>query len=785
MDTQRQILHKSKSQTLRFVASFLAITLLAALVLPLSACAKKPALDMGLEEVAIYDATSFDLGAKYSYIQNMIWANNELVAMAQTAQGVTDLVRISPEGQVTGKISLSAIPNIMTEPNQASNAYIDGLFSSASGNLIVTATDYSDPLQSVRSLYELDGSGAVVRKQDIFIQKNDGTTTDYLQNLIIKPTGETLLVFSTRVELLDTAGQKIGEYQLDGPYISMAMFRDNGNLSLSYYENEGGIQTIEVDLKTGTKVADLSLPPQFFNSQPQLASDGQYYLNGYQYLSRYDSANSKVIKILSWLDLDVNRNNLGYYWANSPDGSFYFTETIYPENNQPDPETGIYPNPTFKLIKLSKSADQSAVKKTTISIGAFWINESLRKSIIEFRKIRPDIRFTIYDYSEGIDYSKPTAYDDAIARINADIIAGKMPDIMIVNNIPWRNYADKGLLLDLGARMEKDKDFDSSLYLNNYFEVMKQNGKLYTLSTAMSISGIIADRAIVGDRTSWTVQDFQNIVNSQPDQKNLFYQMPGESILNMLLMGNLDAFVDKTKGVANFDSPDFIQLLEFAKKYGVPPDQMVYQEGDGFMPGEYVPPVFQTVWLSRFEDYATYNSQYDGNAVILGYPSPKQTGPMLQASAPIAVAANSRNLDEIWEFLKFMLSPTIQDQLIVNYEGYPVLRSSLEKAGAQAIIDTQKQWEDFQKQQQQNGELPADGVAKMDSSYWGAVVRVTQQDVDQVLSILSQADTLMGYDEKANQLIYEESTPFFAGEKTAAETASSIQSRLKAYIGEQ
>lgn len=769
----------------RILPLLLIVILVMATVLPLAACAKKPALDLGLDEVAIYDMVEFDLGDQYNYVQNMIWANNEIVAMAQTAQGITDLVRISPDGKLVGKISLAAIPNLPTDPTMPANAYVDGLFSGPSGSLLVTVTDYSDQTQSVRTLYQLDNQGQIVRKQDVFIAKNDGSTTDYLQNLIINPAGELLLVYGNRVELLDPAGKKIGEYKLDGQYVSLAMFLPSGNLGLSFYQNEGGIQSIEVDLKTGTKVGDLTLPAQFFNSQPQLGMDGQYYLNGYQYLSRYDAASNQVVKILSWLDLDLNRNNLGYFWTASPDGSLYFSEFIYPQNNQPDPATGMYPNPTFKLLKLTKSADQTAVKKTTITIGAFWLNESLRKSILEFRKVRPDVRFVVYDYSEGIDYSKPTAYDDAITRINADIIAGKMPDIMVVNSIPWRNYADKGLLLDLGARMAKDKSFDPSLYLTNFFDVMKQRDKLYTLSTAMSLSGIIADQAVVGDRTSWTVQDFQDLVNRQPDQKNVFYQMPGESILNMLLMGNLDAFVDKTQGKANFDSPEFIQLLEFAKKYGVPPDKMVNQEGDGLIPGEYVPPVFQTIWLSRFEDYATYNQQYEGRAVILGYPSPKQTGPMLQASAPLAVAANSKNLDEIWEFLKFMLSPTIQDQLITNYEGFPILRSSLEKAGTKAIVDTQKQWEDFQKQQQQNGVLPADAAAKADSAIWGGVTRVTQQDVDTIIGILTTADSLLGYDEKANQLIYEETGPFFAGNKTAAETAAAIQSRLKAYIGEQ
>ncbi|MDD2534082.1 MAG: extracellular solute-binding protein [Eubacteriales bacterium] len=774
---------KMKRQPLRSLALLLVITLTFALLLPLTACAKKPALDLGLDQVAIYDAAEYTIGEQFNYVQNMIWSNNEIIAMAMDAQGMTSLVRLSTDGQILGNISLAQIKNLPTTENMGSSASLDGFFAGPNGSLIVTVTDYSDPAATVRTLYQIDSNGTILKSYPIFTAKNDGSTTDYVQNLIVDAQGQVLLVFGTRVELLDTNGQKIGEYKLDGPYVALAMFMPNGHLSLSYYENEGGMSSIEVDLKTGTKIADISVLSQFFNTQPQLGSDGQYYLNGYQYLSRYDAATNEVVKIMSWLDFDLNRNNLSYYWVAAPDGSFYFSEFIYPESSLPDPNTGMYPNPTFKLVKLTKSADQTAAKKTTISIGAFWINESLRKAIIEFRKTHPDVRFTIYDYSDGIDYSKTTAFDDAIARINADIIAGKMPDMMVTNSLPWKNYASKGLFDDLGARMDKDKDFDQSLFLTNLIDAQKLNGKLYSLSSTAALTGIIASRNVVGDRTSWTVQDFQNIVDQQPDQKNVFYQMPGESILSMLLMGNLDAFIDKEAGKANFDSPEFIQLLEFAQKYGVPQDQMVYQEGDGMNAGEYIPPVIQTTYISRFEDYAMNVQQFQGNAVILGYPSPKQTGPMLQVSAPLAVAANSRNKELIWEFIKFTLSEDMQDQAIKNYEGFPLLRASLEKAGAQAIIDTQKQWEEQQKQEQQAGVQPMDELAK--SSIWYGVSRVTQADVDYVIGILNQADTVLSYDEKANQLIYEESTPFFAGDKTAAETAASIQSRLKAYIGEQ
>ncbi|MBP1757486.1 MAG: hypothetical protein H6Q62_342, partial [Firmicutes bacterium] len=445
------------------------------------------------------------------------------------------------------------------------------------------------------------------------------------------------------------------------------------------------------------------------------------------------------------------------------------TETMPPDFVPPA-------NPTFKLLKLTKSADQSAIKKTNITIGAFWLNESLRKSIIEFKKVRPDIRFTVVDYSENIDYSKTTGYEDSLARINADIIAGKMPDLMLVNQLPWRQYANKGLLEDIGKMMDKDKTFNKDLYLTNFLDASRLDGKLFTLSTSVMLTGIMTSKDLVGDRTGWTVQEFQQFVEQQPDPKNLFYQMPGESLLSMLLMGNLNAYIDTVKGTANFDTPDFIQLLEFAKKYGVNPNEISGEEGmNAGINGRSQFPAIQMAYLSRFEDYSMYNANYNNQAVLLGLPSPQRTGPMLQGGTPMAIGANSRNKDVIWEFIKFMLSENQQDQIITSYEGFPLLRTSLDKAGLKAIEDTKNNNPNVN---------PGDPAAKVDSSYmYGA--KVTEADTAALINLLTSANSLLSYDEKANQLIYEETQNFFNGNKTAAETAASIQSRLKAYVGEQ
>lgn len=774
--TQTSVRQPSTGHFHRLLSLALVLVLLVPLLLQLAGCSKKQAIDPELAELAVYDAIEYEIGNQYSYVQSIIWANNEIVALASDNSGVNSLLRLSTDGKLLGTVPLAAIPGLMTDPAQPSSAYLDGVFAGPNGSLLVTATDYSDPMKSVRNLYQMDNAGQVQKKLLLFEAKNDGSTVDYLNTIQVTPDGQLLLIFNNSLRLVDLDGNKKGEYKMEGQYVSSALFLKNGHIGVSYYVQEGGMKSEEVDLATGTKIADLTLPPQLTNTTPILGSDGTYYLNGFQYLSRYDETAGKVVKLLSWLDLDINRNNLSYLWVAAPDGSFYFGETIYPDNGGMPYNGEVPQNPVFKLLKLTKSADQTAAEKTNISIGAFWLNDGLRKAVIAYRKVRPDVRFTVVDYSENIDYSKTTAYEDSIAKINADILAGKMPDILMTSQLPWQQYASKGLLVDVGERMARDKEFDSSLFLENVFKASAINGKLYTLTNGVSLTGIVSSRSLVGDRTGWTVQEFQSFVDQQQDPSTLFYQMPGEGILNMLLMGNLSAYIDREKGLAKFDSPDFIQLLEFAKKYGVDPNQ--YQEG-GMEPmpanGETSGPALQMFWLSRFEDYSSFNQTYKGEAVMLGLPSQQRSGPMINSYSALAMAKTSKNQDIVWDFFKFYLSEAMQDQVITNYEGFPVRKSSLQKAGAKAIADTA--------QYSQEQPLPEGDVKSSDMGIWYGA-RVTQADVDAVTAILSQADTLYAYDDKAYQLISEETQSFFAGEKTAVETAAAIQSRMKAYVGE-
>mgnify|MGYP005802547597 FL=1 len=53
------------------------------------------------------------------------------------------------------------------------------------------------------------------------------------------------------------------------------------------------------------------------------------------------------------------------------------------------------------------------------------------------------------------------------------------------------------------------------------------------------------------------------------------------------------------------------------------------------------------------------------------------------------------------------------------------------------------------------------------------------------LALFDEADTLYGLDAEALAIIEDAAVPFFAGEKSAADTAAEVQSRVSTYLAEQ
>jgi hypothetical protein len=62
--------------------------------------------------------------------------------------------------------------------------------------------------------------------------------------------------------------------------------------------------------------------------------------------------------------------------------------------------------------------------------------------------------------------------------------------------------------------------------------------------------------------------------------------------------------------------------------------------------------------------------------------------------------------------------------------------------------------------------------------------KISEEDVKYIKSFLQSVDVLMSYEQGVMDIINEEAKMYYAGSKTAEETAKIIQSRVQIYVSE-
>ena len=87
----------------------------------------------------------------------------------------------------------------------------------------------------------------------------------------------------------------------------------------------------------------------------------------------------------------------------------------------------------------------------------------LQEAVAEFNAVQDKVQIELHDYMDGVE-----DFNDAISRMNLDIMRGNIPDILMVSSpIDSSVYAGKGLLCDLYGLMKDDGDFSKEMVVSS------------------------------------------------------------------------------------------------------------------------------------------------------------------------------------------------------------------------------------------------------------------------------------------------------------------------------
>lgn len=154
--------------------------------------------------------------------------------------------------------------------------------------------------------------------------------------------------------------------------------------------------------------------------------------------------------------------------ARDKDGSFYLAVS---DMSQSDP--------VGRICKYVYSKDTPAVPDTELTVYSLADDDFLRQAAAAFQKKYPDIYLNLETGMTGEDAVTET---DALKALNTEIMAGKGPDILLMDGIAADTYIEKGMLEDLSGIL-KDADI-----LENIIEPYKDGeGKIYQMPVKFGI----------------------------------------------------------------------------------------------------------------------------------------------------------------------------------------------------------------------------------------------------------------------------------------------------------
>jgi len=637
-------------------------------------------------------------------------------------------------------------------------------------------------------LRTLDKNGAELSALDLSALEDDssggaggfggfgmsGFTTDAEGNIYLS-TGSS-------VNVLNPQGEKLGEVTLSGggfAWIYNLIRLADGRVAGTYNAGGGDKLTV-IDLSTMefSKTDSWPVVNAMGMSVGSAGSDYDfYYTNGSNFMG-YSLASGASDKVLNWINADVDPSNIGTAVL-LEDGRIATLETTWSSD---------FTTATSELVLLSKVPASSVAQKTVLTLATQSLDYSIRSQIVKFNRSSPDYRIEVVDYSE---YNTPDDSSAGVTKLNTEILAGNVPDILDLNGLSAGQLGARGILADLYPFLNADSELSGRIF-PNVLKALESDGKLYRTAANFSLYVVMGAASVVGDTPGWTLADFNAALKTMPEGCQPFSESTTRgNILNACLNMEMGNLVDWNTGECRFDSSTFTDILAFANLFPA-----TYESEGGFGWGfggggtseedriAAGQQMLMQSWVYNVDSFQMYNAMFGGDATFIGFPTSQGVGNALMfQDSGYAISAKCANKDAAWQFLRVLFGKDFQAS---SFGGFPTNMDAFDEMLTTAMTP------EYQKDENGNYVLDENGERiEVTRSTWGwgtsavELKALTQAEADEVRNLVESVSRVWGADQGVLDVITAESEAYFAGQKSAEEVAKLIQSKLTIYINEQ
>lgn len=416
------------------------------------------------------------------------------------------------------------------------------------GGIFTTFLEMQDEENYVLHYFYISPSGEV-KEMDL-----NETMDGYIFRCVFSDKGNLLLSSSNGVQEINPQDGSVIHTYDEGSVVSI--FDTVGSRLISIVDTE----IHYYDMETGKPLEEEEVLTKEISSNPDnlemtgvginnlLFIDGDekdslFYVS-HDGIYRYAFGGSVVEQVADGKLTSLNSPDIAFTdMARDKEGAFYLAVS---DMSQSDP--------VGRICRYVYSKDTPAVPDTELTVYSLTDDDFLRQAAAAFQKKYPDIYLNMETGMTGEDAVTET---DALKALNTEIMAGKGPDILLMDGIAADTYIEKGMLEDLSGIL-KDADI-----LENIIEPYKnEEGKIYQMPVKFGIPYIQGKKEYVD-----AISDMASMADTVESHKGEYTKdtLPFESSYSpyMLLKGlstvNMSAWVNEDGTLNQEEVREFLE----------------------------------------------------------------------------------------------------------------------------------------------------------------------------------------------------------------------------------
>lgn len=443
-----------------------------------------------------------------------------------------------------------------------------------------------------------------------------------------------------------------------------------------------------------------------------------------------------------------------------------------------------------KLIRFTYDPNVAAVPSERLKVYSLKESYDVRVAATAYQVQNPDV---FVEYETGMEEGGAVTREDALKKLNTEIMAGQGPDVLILDGLPVDSYVEKGLLYDLSGLAD---ELETELFVN-LVRAMEREGGIYGIPAQVQFPILLGkEKYVSGMKDLSSVAEAIEQIKADNPGENLLGTYSEKGIMKVFSPVCAPAWKKESGEMDREALSEFLtQMKRICKAQA---DGLDEKEKERYLAsGEYNTQQYGEDWIYDLSFYGGMSLDYIGgrlqlltgtNSYPYGYfdltsvhktegfedarliPMQGQCSRIFIPQTILGINAASGKKELALNFLKLFLGEENQESL----GGFGVNRKALDR-----LFTPQEKYLG------ENGEYGSIAMTDEDGlEVYMDVYVADQEELAELYDWIESASTPYIADLVLEKAVFEEGEKFILGEEGLEETLDGIEQRLAIYMAE-